>query len=89
MYSVRGHVSGRVQGVGFRYFTRRAAEAEGLRGYAINLPDGRVEFLLQGDPEAVARVVEALGRGPAYARVSRVEVGAAEDLPPRDGFDTR
>lgn len=82
-------MSGRVQGVGFRYFVYRHAEAEGLRGYAINLPDGRVEFLLQGDPEAVARVVEAIGQGPAYARVSKVEVGAAEDLPPRDGFETR
>ncbi len=89
MYSVRGYVAGRVQGVGFRYFTRRHAEAEGLRGYAINLPDGRVEFLLQGEPDAVARVIEALGEGPGHARVSRVEVASAEDLPARDGFTTR
>ena len=89
MHSVRGFVAGRVQGVGFRWFARRSAEAEGVRGYARNLPDGRVEFLLQGEPAAVARVVDALGRGPGQARVRSVELGAAEDLPPRDGFETR
>ena len=54
MHSVRGYVRGRVQGVGFRYFVRRAAEMHGLCGYAVNLADGRVEFLLQGDAEAVS-----------------------------------
>lgn len=88
MYSVRGHVSGRVQGVGFRWFARRQAEAEGVRGFARNLRDGRVEFLLQGEPRAVARVVDALRRGPGHAVVREVEVAEAEDLPPRDGFAT-
>ena len=89
MYSLRGFVSGRVQGVGFRWFARRQAEVEGVRGFARNLADGRVEFLLQGEPAAVARVVEALRGGPSHARVSGVELGEVEDLPPRDGFDTR
>ncbi len=89
MYSVRGFVAGRVQGVGFRWFARRSAEAEGVRGYARNLPDGRVEFLLQGEPAAVERVVEALRSGPSHAVVRSVELDGAEDLPPRDGFDTR
>jgi len=53
--SVKGFVSGRVQGVGFRYFVLRQARSLGLRGYVRNLPDGRVEFLLQGAPDAVAR----------------------------------
>lgn len=89
MHSVRGFVSGRVQGVGFRYFVSRYADAGGLTGYAKNLPDGRVEFLLQGEPAAVERVVDALRSGPGHARVSGVELGDAEDLPARDGFDTR
>ncbi len=89
MYSVRGFVSGCVQGVGFRWFARRQAEAEGVCGYARNLADGRVEFLLQGEPAAVDRVVDALRSGPSYARVSGVEVGDAEDLPAQEGFDTR
>lgn len=89
MYSVRGFVSGCVQGVGFRWFARRQAEAEGVCGYARNLADGRVEFLLQGEPAAVERVVDALRSGPSHARVGGVELDDAEDLPPRDGFDTR
>ena len=56
MASLRGLVSGRVQGVGFRYFVLRLARAADLRGYVRNLPDGRVEFLLQGTPESVRRM---------------------------------
>ena len=78
-HSVRGFVHGRVQGVGFRYFVHRHATAEGLTGFARNLADGRVEFLLQGDADAVARVIAALHDGPAYARVTRVETEDAAD----------
>ncbi len=70
--NVKGLVSGRVQGVGFRYFVLRQAQAEQLGGYVSNLPDGRVEFLLQGEPTAVARVIEHIRRGPTYARVDEV-----------------
>lgn len=89
VHSVTGFVCGRVQGVGFRYFVHRLAASENLVGYAVNLADGRVEFLLQGDADAVARVIERIRTGPAYARVSGVELEAAQDLPPRQGFTTR
>jgi acylphosphatase len=58
-------VSGRVQGVGFRYWTREAAERLGLRGSATNLPDGRVEIIAEG-PRArcVALLDELRGDGP-------------------------
>jgi acylphosphatase len=69
MRSVKGLVSGRVQGVGFRYFVLRHARSLGLRGYVRNLPDGRVEFLLQGVPDAVAGMIDQIRSGPAYARV--------------------
>ena len=69
MRRVKGFVSGRVQGVGFRYFVLRHARSVGLRGYVRNLPDGRVEFLLQGAPDAVARMIDQIRRGPAYAHV--------------------
>ena len=72
MRSVRGFVSGRVQGVGFRYFVMRQAEAMQVRGYVRNLRDGRVEFLLQGDADAVAGLVEIIRAGPSHARVSDV-----------------
>ena len=67
-------VSGRVQGVGFRYFTQDTALREGVTGWVRNLPDGRVEALLEGDADAVTRVERALRKGPRGARVDRVYV---------------
>jgi acylphosphatase len=78
MYAVRGFVSGRVQGVGFRYFVQRQADTRQLGGYAKNLADGRVEFLLQGDEVAVQQVLEQIRLGPTYAKVTDVEVEAVE-----------
>jgi len=72
--SLRGFVSGRVQGVGFRYFVMRHARAESLQGYVRNLADGRVEFHLQGESAAVARVLDFIRRGPDYSRVEAVSV---------------
>ena len=59
-------VSGRVQGVGFRYFTQDAALREGVTGWVRNLPDGRVEALVEGE-EAVTRLERALRSGPRGA----------------------
>ena len=81
MYCVKGFVSGRVQGVGFRYFVRRHADTQQLSGYAKNLTDGRVEFLLQGDKTAVQLVLELIHRGPSYASVTDVEV---KEVQPRE-----
>ena len=78
MYTVKGFVSGRVQGVGFRYFVLRQADTQQLSGYAKNLADGRVEFLLQGDKMAVQLVLEQIRRGPSYAKVTDVEVEEVE-----------
>lgn len=89
MISIRGLVSGRVQGVGFRYFVQRHAEAAGLRGHVRNLRDGRVEFLLQGPPARVEAVIEKIRVGPSHARV--VELLAEEDPEAgiEDGFAIR
>ena len=86
--NVRGHVSGRVQGVGFRYFVRRCAEAHNLRGYAVNLADGRVEFLLQGEADAVERVIELIQQGPSHARVDDVYLDRDAADEPCTGFTT-
>jgi acylphosphatase len=75
--SVKGTVSGRVQGVGFRYHVMRNAQREQLVGYVRNLPDSRVEFRLQGEAEAVARVIEKIRLGPPHARVGDL---IAEDI---------
>ena len=63
-------ISGRVQGVGFRYFAQDAAQREGVSGWVRNLPDGRVEALVEGEEEAVTRVERALLQGPGGARVA-------------------
>jgi acylphosphatase len=65
-------VSGRVQGVGFRYHTHAAAVREGVTGWVRNLDDGRVEALVEGDAAAVDRVEQALRNGPPGARVDTV-----------------
>lgn len=67
-------VSGEVQGVFFRDTCRRVAVEHGVSGWVRNLPDQRVEAVFEGPPEAVERLVAWAGRGPAHARVTRVEV---------------
>ena len=89
MRSVRGLVSGRVQGVGFRYFVRRRAEGAGLAGFVRNLADGRVEFLLQGAPHAVDAVVEQIRIGPPHARVTGLETEDDEQAAIETDFSIR
>ena len=76
-------ISGRVQGVGFRYYIHDVATQEGVTGYVRNLPDGRVEAYVEGDEDAVLRVERALRSGPGGARVEHVEVNTA---PPSGAF---
>ena len=65
-------VSGYVQGVGYRYFARRAAEQCGVAGTVRNLPDGTVEAYAEGEAGAVAAFRTELERGPMGGRVERV-----------------
>jgi acylphosphatase len=81
---VRAH--GRVQGVFFRDSVRRAAQAAGVAGWAANRPDGTVEAVFEGEEEAVERLVELCGAGPAHAEVSRLDV-ADEEPEGLRGFD--
>ena len=67
-------ISGRVQGVGFRWSCRRMAESQGVAGWCRNLPDGRVEVCLEGDPAAVERAVAWCRGGPPHALVTAVDV---------------
>lgn len=80
-------VSGRVQGVWFRESTRREADRLGLEGYAVNLPDGRVEVLACGASDALDELAAWLERGPPAAKVSSVRAEDADDDPP-GGFRT-
>jgi acylphosphatase len=73
-------VSGRVQGVGYRYFAADAARREGLTGSVRNLDDGRVEACAEGEAESVVRFERALRQGPSRARVEYVQVEEIEPL---------
>jgi acylphosphatase len=67
-------ISGRVQGVFFRAFTRDTAVREGITGWVRNLADGRVEALLEGDAERVDRMIEWCYQGSPGSRVENVQV---------------
>jgi len=79
-------VSGRVQGVGFRYFVQDAAVREGVSGFVRNVPDGRVEAQVEGDIEAVTRVERALAQGPPGARVDDLAVEQVAPTGRASGF---
>ncbi len=71
---MRARVTGRVQGVGFRWWTLRQAQSLGLTGWVMNHPDERsVELLAEGDPRALDLLERALHEGPPGAWVDSVE----------------
>jgi acylphosphatase len=82
-------ISGRVQGVGFRYFVEDVARREGVSGYVRNLPDGRVEALVEGDAATVDRVEATVWRGPRGARVDDVMIEEVAPSGQATGFRIR
>ena len=79
---------GRVQGVFFRDSTRREARSAGVAGWVRNRSDGAVEAVLEGDADAVERLVAFIRRGPGHAEVDDVEVDA-EDPEGLESFEVR
>jgi acylphosphatase len=82
-------IRGRVQGVGYRMWTRDEAERQGLAGHVRNRPDGSVEAGFSGPVDAVGRMLEACRHGPPGARVSEVVVSDHGGAPPQAGFAIR
>jgi acylphosphatase len=82
-------VTGRVQGVGFRFFTEAAAMREGVHGWVRNLPNGSVEARIEGDAEAVGRVEAAIRRGPPSSYVDEVTVEEEAPTGRVTGFSVR
>jgi acylphosphatase len=80
-------LSGRVQGVGFRYFVRRLGRELGLTGRVRNLWDGRVEIEVAGDPARLERFKERVALGPPGARVTRIEERELRPVPAWEGFE--
>ena len=70
-----------MQGVGFRFFAERAAKKAGVAGWVRNLPDGRVETVVEGSDDAIERYLAELRKGPLGSRVTDV---AVEERQPRN-----
>jgi len=72
-------ITGRVQGVGYRWWAAQTARGLGLDGWVRNLPDGSVELLAIGAEAPVQALVEACRRGPTAAAVASVQSTDADD----------
>jgi acylphosphatase len=90
MATVARHVrvTGRVQGVFFRAWTRDQAGALGVVGWVRNCPDGRVEAHVEGEADAVEQLIAKLRRGPPAAQVEEVRTWDVEPCD-FDGFEVR
>lgn len=71
-------ISGRVQGVGFRYFTQKNASALGLKGWVKNLDNGKVEAMVSGPGEKVEELIKRCSQGPPSAYVKDMQVETIE-----------
>ncbi|MAW81874.1 MAG: acylphosphatase [Parvularcula sp.] len=86
--TVKARITGRVQGVSYRAWTREAARAQGLSGWVRNCADGSVEAVFAGDRAAVDAMIAACRKGPPAARVDNVETADAAALQ-GDDFEIR
>ena len=87
--ALRAVVHGRVQGVGYRFFVIETATALGLTGYARNQNNGSVEVVAEGAQSGLDTLLAALRRGPALARVDRVDASWAAFTDDYEGFGVR
>lgn len=85
----RYRIKGRVQGVGFRYFVLREAEALGVHGWVRNLADGAVEALARGTSGELDQFLVRLQEGPRWSRVISVSVTDESDEDVAKGFEIR
>ena len=82
-------VSGRVQGVFYRASTQQQAQQLGVKGYVRNLPDGAVEIDVEGENDAVEKLLEWCKRGPQLANVTHIEKQEIEVLANYASFEIR
>jgi len=82
---IRAKVHGRVQGVGFRYFTKQAAQKYDISGYAKNEPDRTVLIIAEGEEQELDRFIAMCRQGPSFGRVDKMET-TDEPLKDFNGF---
>jgi len=87
--AVRLVISGRVQGVCFRHYTRETALSQGVAGWVVNRSDGTVEALIQGGVQAVDQVIAWCRQGPPAARVDEVQIVSEAFDPDLSRFEVR
>ncbi len=84
-----GRATGRVQGVGFRYFVQQNAEELGVKGWVKNMPDGSVTMELQGTEEKIHEMEERIRRGNFFVKVRELELEAREPIQEDKPFEIR
>ncbi|MEM8719981.1 MAG: acylphosphatase [Cyanobacteria bacterium P01_G01_bin.39] len=89
MEKIRAIVSGRVQGVGFRMYTRAQAKQLGVNGYVRNLSSGEVEIIAFGEPENIDALIEWAKSGSPSALVNNLKVEVVTDVEEFEGFEIR
>jgi acylphosphatase len=89
MLTRRLRITGRVQGVGFRYAMQDEAARRGVNGWVRNRSDGSVEALLQGEAEAVESLIAWARHGPPGARVTEIHAATDTELISGPGFQLR
>ena len=72
--SIRLYITGTVQGVFFRAFIKENAERYNVKGFTRNLEDGRIEVFLEGDADAVNKMIELCKKGPKHSQIRNVEL---------------
>jgi acylphosphatase len=89
MVQVHMFADGRVQGVNFRYNTRRYASSLGLKGWVRNLRDGRVEILAQGLQDDIQKLIKYIKGSPGLSQVAKLDIDWEEPLTRLSGFDVK
>lgn len=89
MKRLRIYVSGIVQGVGYRYFTKKKAQEMGVKGYVMNLPDGRVLVVAEGEEQNLEKFLSSLKEGPKFASVKGIEITEEDFKGEFDSFEIR
>ncbi|AEA46767.1 acylphosphatase [Archaeoglobus veneficus] len=89
MKRITAYISGVVQGVGFRYFTRKVAKEMGVKGYVMNLSDGRVYIVAEGSEEQLEKFISTVRQGPLHAIVKGIEISEGEATGEFEDFKIR
>ena len=82
-------LSGRVQGVGFRYFAEVRAERYNIKGFVRNTYDNKVEIVCQGESDNLDKFILEVKKGPSFSHIKQVDVEEISDAPDYDMFEIK